>query len=40
MSEPNEATGEGNKEGEFIAVAAVENGWVHPRLVLTSINSD
>ena len=29
-----------NKKGEFIAVAAVENGWVHPRLVLTSINSD
>jgi tRNA pseudouridine55 synthase len=28
-----------NKKGEFIAVAAVENGWVHPRLVLTSINS-
>jgi tRNA pseudouridine55 synthase len=29
-----------NKKGEFIAVAAVENGWVRPRLVLTSINSD
>ena len=29
-----------NKQGEFIAVATVENGWVHPRLVLTSINSD
>jgi tRNA pseudouridine55 synthase len=29
-----------NKQGEFIAVAAVENGWVLPRLVLTSINSD
>jgi tRNA pseudouridine55 synthase len=29
-----------NKKGEFIAVAAVENGWVHPRLVLTSMNSD
>jgi tRNA U55 pseudouridine synthase TruB len=29
-----------NKRGEFIAVATVENGWVHPRLVLTSINSD
>jgi tRNA pseudouridine55 synthase len=29
-----------NKKGEFIAVAAVENGWVLPRLVLTSINSD
>jgi tRNA pseudouridine55 synthase len=24
-----------NKKGEFIAVAAVENGWVRPRLVLT-----
>jgi tRNA pseudouridine55 synthase len=29
-----------NKRGEFVAVASVENGWVHPRLVLTSINSD
>ena len=29
-----------NKKGEFIAVAAVENGWVLPRLVLTSLNSD
>ncbi len=29
-----------NKKGEFIAVAAVENGWVRPRLVLTSLNSD
>jgi len=29
-----------NKEGEFIAVAALENGWVLPRVVLTSINSD
>jgi len=29
-----------NKQGEFIAVAALENGWVHPRVVLTSINSD
>jgi tRNA pseudouridine55 synthase len=28
-----------NKKGEFIAVASVENGWVHPRLVLTSITS-
>ncbi len=27
-----------NKKGEFIAVAAIENGWVRPRLVLTSIN--
>lgn len=24
-----------NKKGEFIAVAAIENGWVRPRLVLT-----
>lgn len=29
-----------NKKGEFLAVAAVENGWVRPRLVLTSITSD
>jgi hypothetical protein len=29
-----------NKEGQFIAIAAIERGWVHPRLVLTSINSD
>jgi tRNA pseudouridine55 synthase len=29
-----------NKKGEFIAVASVENGWVRPRLVLTSITSD
>jgi tRNA pseudouridine55 synthase len=29
-----------NKRGEFMAIAAVENGWVRPRLVLTSINSD
>jgi tRNA pseudouridine55 synthase len=29
-----------NKKGEFIAVASVESGWVRPRLVLTSINSD
>ena len=29
-----------NKQGEFIAVAALENGWVLPRVVLTSINSD
>jgi tRNA pseudouridine55 synthase len=28
-----------NKEGLFIAIAAVERGWVHPRLVLTSIDS-
>ena len=28
-----------NKEGKFIAVASVENGWVLPRLVLTSITS-
>ncbi|PYS54279.1 MAG: tRNA pseudouridine(55) synthase TruB [Acidobacteria bacterium] len=29
-----------NKKGEFIAVATVENGWVRPRLVLTSNTSD
>jgi tRNA pseudouridine55 synthase len=29
-----------NKEGEFIAVASVENGLAHPRLVLTSVTSD
>jgi tRNA pseudouridine55 synthase len=29
-----------NKKGEFIAVASVENGWVRPRLVLTSKTSD
>jgi tRNA pseudouridine55 synthase len=29
-----------NKQGKFIAVAAIENGWVLPKLVLTSINSD
>ena len=29
-----------NKKGQFIALAAVENGWVLPRVVLTSINSD
>ena len=29
-----------NKRGEFLAIALVENGWVHPRLVLTSITSD
>ena len=29
-----------NKKGEFIAVASVESGWAHPRLVLTSINSE
>lgn len=29
-----------NKKGEFLAVASVENGLVHPRLVLTSITSD
>ena len=27
-----------NKRGEFLAVAAVENGWARPRLVLTSIS--
>lgn len=29
-----------NKKGEFLAIAAVENGLVSPRLVLTSITSD
>jgi len=29
-----------NKKGEFIALASVQSGWVRPRLVLTSINSD
>jgi len=29
-----------NKEGDFIALASVQSGWVRPRLVLTSINSD
>lgn len=29
-----------NKKGEFIAVASVQSGWVRPKLVLTSINSD
>ena len=29
-----------NKKGEFIAVASVQSGWVRPRLVLTSMNSD
>lgn len=29
-----------NKKGEFIAVASIENGWVRPRLVLTSNTSD
>ena len=28
-----------NKQGEFLAVAAIENGWAHPRVVLTSIAS-
>jgi len=28
-----------NKQGEFIALASVESGWAHPRVVLTSINS-
>jgi tRNA pseudouridine55 synthase len=28
-----------NKKGEFLAVAAVENGWAHPRVVLTSMTS-
>jgi tRNA pseudouridine55 synthase len=25
-----------NKKGEFLAIASVENGWAHPRVVLTS----
>ena len=29
-----------NKQGEFLAVAAVESGWVRPRVVLTSTTSD
>ena len=29
-----------NKKGEFMAIAKVESGWVHPRLVLTSNTSD
>jgi tRNA pseudouridine55 synthase len=29
-----------NKKGDFIALASVQSGWVRPRLVLTSINSD
>jgi tRNA pseudouridine55 synthase len=29
-----------NKKGEFIAVATVENGLAHPKLVLTSVTSD
>ena len=29
-----------NKKGEFIALASVQSGWVRPKLVLTSINSD
>jgi tRNA pseudouridine55 synthase len=29
-----------NKKGQFLAVADIENGWVRPRVVLTSINSD
>jgi tRNA pseudouridine55 synthase len=28
-----------NKKGEFLAVAAVENGWAHPRVVLISLTS-
>jgi tRNA pseudouridine55 synthase len=29
-----------NKRGEFLAIASIENGFVRPRVVLTSINSD
>jgi tRNA pseudouridine55 synthase len=28
-----------NKKGEFLAVAGIENGWAHPRVVLTSRTS-
>ena len=28
-----------NKQGEFLAVAAVESGWARPRVVLTSVTS-
>ena len=28
-----------NKKSEFLAVAAIENGWAHPRVVLTSRTS-
>jgi tRNA pseudouridine55 synthase len=28
-----------NKKGEFLAVADIENGWAHPRVVLTSTGS-
>jgi len=28
-----------NKRGEFLAVGLLENGWVLPRVVLTSITS-
>ena len=28
-----------NKQGEFLAVAAVESGWARPRVVLTSTTS-
>ena len=28
-----------NNQGEFLAVAAAESGWAHPRVVLTSITS-
>jgi tRNA pseudouridine55 synthase len=28
-----------NKRDQFIAVVSIENGWAHPRLVLTSITS-
>jgi tRNA pseudouridine55 synthase len=40
---PGEAEGQFarifNKKGQFIALASIENGWVRPRLVLTSITS-
>jgi tRNA pseudouridine55 synthase len=28
-----------NKQGEFLAVASIENGWAHPKVVLTSVTS-
>jgi len=28
-----------NKKGEFLAVASIESGWAHPRVVLTSVAS-
>jgi hypothetical protein len=28
-----------NKEGHFLGIASLENGWVRPRVVLTSMTS-